>query len=393
MAASVEFDHLMGFNVFSNAAIFHPNGKNYVCSSGGNIIIGDLMDVHSQTFLRKHDDIITCLTVSVSGKYIASGQGGEHPDVYIWEFGSNEPIYRFEEHDDYIQSVSFSLDERIMASVGSDGDAKLLIWDLSNGCIIASASRLPAGTMFVSCEGGYMKDIKRRDTDHYMIFTGGQDGLTMWDLDPFSGDIMPIKITGEVRATISRAISNVSFSDSKETLFAATSSGDYLIVNLKSRKIMQSISATKMTLNSILSFNDGVVIGCGDCTVKVYGAAADFRSQIVLDGPVVGLSFSPDRLEVLASTAMGTIARVNLVTMKYIIISESHTKTISAISFDLGNADRFATASSDGTIRVWDLAEYVVSCTIRARKDQVRGATPVCIAFADIIYSGWSDGK
>ena len=95
----------------------------------------------------------------------------------------------------------------------------------------------------------------------------------------------------------------------------------------------------------------------------------------------------------LASTAVGPITRVNLATMKFIIISESHTKTITQVSFDEGNPDRFATTSLDGTIRVWDIAEYAVTCTVHARKEQVRGAFPQCLAFADILYSGWSDGK
>ena len=295
--ASIEFDHVMGFN--SLPAIFHPNGKNYLYSSGGNIVIGDLLDAHSQVFLRQHDDIITYLTLSVSGKFIASGQGGERPDIYVWDFETQQILYRFEEHDSKIESLSFSLDERILASIGNNDDGKLMVWDLSNGCIIASASRIPAGTLFVSCDGGYIKDIKKRDTDHYMIFTGGKDGLVMWDLDPYSGDMVNSKITGDVRATINREITSVSFSDSKEFLFGSTTSGDYIIASLRSHKITHSINATKMSVNCILSFNDGVVIGCGDFTIKVYGSAGDFRGQLQLDGPVIGLSFSPDKLEVL----------------------------------------------------------------------------------------------
>ena len=295
MAASIEFDHSMGFNVLP--AIFHPNGQNFVYSSGGNIVIGDLMDAHSQVFLRKHDDVITCLTVSVSGKYIASGQGGEHPDIYVWDFETREVLHRFEEHDYKVEALSFSLDERILASIGNSDDGKLMVWDLSNGCIIASANRIPAGTSFVSCDGGYIKDIKKRDTDHYMIFTGGKDGLVMWDLEPYSGDMINMKITGDVRATINREITNISFSESKEFLFGATSSGDYIIASLRSHKITHAINATKMSVNCILFFNEMVVVGCGDFTIKTFSNNGDFRGQLLLDGPVIGLSFSPDKLE------------------------------------------------------------------------------------------------
>ena len=76
MSASVEFDRFIGLNVLPSGALFHPDGQKYVFSSGGNIVIGDLIDSNQQVFLREHDDFITCLAVSSSGKYLASGQTG-----------------------------------------------------------------------------------------------------------------------------------------------------------------------------------------------------------------------------------------------------------------------------------------------------------------------------
>lgn len=87
------------------------------------------------------------------------------------------------------------------------------------------------------------------------------------------------------------------------------------------------------------------------------------------------------------------MARINLSTLQYILISESHTAAIVKVAFDEGQAERFATACSDGTIKVWDLVEYTVISTARARKEQERGASPLCLAFANILLSGWSDGR
>lgn len=95
----------------------------------------------------------------------------------------------------------------------------------------------------------------------------------------------------------------------------------------------------------------------------------------------------------LATTAVGTIARVNLSTFQYILISESHTAPIVKVAYDKGSNERFATASSDGTLRVWDIVEYAMICTARARKEQERGTTPQCLVFANILISGWSDGR
>ncbi len=79
--------------------------------------------------------------------------------------------------------------------------------------------------------------------------------------------------------------------------------------------------------------------------------------------------------------------------MKYILISESHTQPILKIAFDDGQNERFATASLDGTIKVWDLVEYTVIATAVCRKEQERGVVPLSLAFANIVLSGWSDGR
>ena len=54
----------------------------------------------------------------------------------------------------------------------------------------------------------------------------------------------------------------------------------------------------------------------------------------------------------LASTSVGTIARVNIASRQHIVISESHTAPIVAVAYAENNNDRFATASLDGTLRL-----------------------------------------
>lgn len=90
---------------------------------------------------------------------------------------------------------------------------------------------------------------------------------------------------------------------------------------------------------------------------------------------------------------MGTVSRVNLSSLQSIVISESHTAGVLKVVFDEGSNERFATASADGTLKVWDTAEYTVISTSRARREQDRGAIPLCLAFANMLISGWSDGK
>lgn len=155
----IALDHFSGCNVIPNGAIIHPNGLCYVYSAGGNVVVSDLTNPNKQTFLTRHDDFITCLTLSSKGTYIASGQRGDNANVVVWNFLTGNPIYIFEEHDRHVQDVAFSLDERILASLGCKDDDKLIFWDMSNGSIIASSHKLPTGTICLK-HGGYMKDTR-----------------------------------------------------------------------------------------------------------------------------------------------------------------------------------------------------------------------------------------
>jgi cilia- and flagella-associated protein 52 len=297
MAESVEFEHFIGLNTIPSSTHFHPNGQKYIFSSGASIVIGDLIDPHAQEFLRHHDSAVTALALSLSGRLIASGQRGENADVCVWDYETKRVIYKFEEHDFGIESVAFSEDEKLLATVGHADDGKLMVWDLSNGAIVASANKIALGTVTV-CFAGFVKDIKRRNTNHYLLCSAGADGIVLWDLDPYTGDFLPLKLAGEARATISRHVTSVAFSDDREYIYGATSSGDYIVGNIRSNKMVQVVQATKMTLNCIVYHATGVVIGCGDASIKVYTHAGEYRGQVKLDGSVVSFSLSPDRLEV-----------------------------------------------------------------------------------------------
>lgn len=396
-SAALEFDHFIGINPIPLGAVFHPNGKNYLFAAGGNVVVGDLTDPHSQDFLRKHDDIITCLRLSRSGRFVGSGQTGSNSDAVIWSFDRREIMFICEEHDHAVQSIDFSEDEKIVATLGDTNDCKLLFWDMSNGMIIASSNKVPLGTNCCSFNGK-VRDIKRRDTEHYLFCTAGKDGVMMWDLDPFTGELIPYRLVGDSRATLTREITAISFSEDRESVYAASTTGDFLVGSLRSQKMVHAVQATKLGLRAILALpgGRGILLGCGDDSVKLFDSCFELKKQVKMDGAVLGLDLSADGLEVLAMTTKGTVNRVNLATLEYFSLSEAHTDSITCITFSLSRGDRFATGSKDGTIRVWDLAEYAVTGSVAPRKEADAGIYrfyPLCLSYADIIISGWSDGK
>lgn len=394
MDSKITFDHFIGINALPKAVHFHPNGENYVFSAGGNVIIGNLNDPHSQRFFSRHDDTVTCLALSYSGRFVASGQKGENSNVYVWDVETGEVIYSLEEHDFGIQDMGFSHDEKLLVTLGCPEDGKLIVWDMSTGNIVASSSKVPPNTLCVK-NGGFVKDIKRRETDNYLICTGGEDGVSVWVLDPYEGNLNSHRVTNEGRQIIVRSVTSIDFSYDRELIFAATSSGDYLLATTKSLRIVGCISATRMFISSIVSLpNNQVLLGCGDGTLKFFSTLDNSRlREVPIDGEVVCVSPSHDHLECLVCTSRGTVYRVNVITFQHIIISENHTQNVLGLAYSIIERDRVATCSADGTIRLWDLSDLSVIATAVARKEQERGVIPQCLALSDIILSGWSDGR
>ena len=82
---------------------------------------------------------ITCMAVSRSGRFMATGQCGMNADVRVWDLATGTCVHVLSEHDEGVACVAFSLDERLLASCGRRGGyGKLFVWDVETGAIVAN---------------------------------------------------------------------------------------------------------------------------------------------------------------------------------------------------------------------------------------------------------------
>ena len=187
-AVALELEHAIGFSGSARAPLHvHPSGHEMAYASGACVVIGDINDPHKQAFLRGHDNLISCLTMSRSGRYLVSAQTGDNADVVVWDWESRELVYRMQEHDHGVMHVSITEDERFLLTVGVTGDNKMVVWDLTTGCIVSNRPNMEKTTC--ACWGGRKKSIKGRDTTEFLIATGGERSLKIWTLDPASGGV------------------------------------------------------------------------------------------------------------------------------------------------------------------------------------------------------------
>ncbi|CAM9115984.1 unnamed protein product, partial [Ectocarpus fasciculatus] len=82
----------------------------------------------------------------------------------------------------------------------------------------------------------------------------------------------------------------------------------------------------------------------------------------------------------VAGTNQGRIYRVRMETLSSIVVSENHRGSVTCVSYARGVSDRFATASVDGTVRVWDTSDYGVLTTAVVRD----AGEPLCLVLTQI---------
>jgi len=96
----LELEHSIGYNgKYQSTVHYHPVEKDtLIYNIGGLLVLEDLHDKHKQQFLRGHDMEISAISISNSGRMIATGQLGtifqklpEAP-VILWDYGKKEPL-------------------------------------------------------------------------------------------------------------------------------------------------------------------------------------------------------------------------------------------------------------------------------------------------------------
>ncbi|CAK4090594.1 unnamed protein product [Aphanomyces euteiches] len=408
-APTIELEHAIGFSGIPAGLHYHPNGVDYVYPAGGCIVIASLADPHNQVFLRGHDANITCLTLSPSGRFLASGQAGSNADVLVWDYASRQMLFRLSEHDFGINgsvvltllslmrfdvAVAFSHDEKLLLSVGHERDGRIFIWDMASGNIVTTQQKL-AATVLAASWGGFHRDVKRRDTTSYFFATGGTRMLQFWVLNPLTGELVANKV--EFGAPVVRDYTCLQFTPDRETMVAGTTSGDFAIVHVKTRRFVQSVSACTCGVLSLFVFDLGVVVGGGDGSLVYFNNSYVDSAKQTLAGPIAGLSAvaasssSPGGLQLIAGAQSGFIYHVTLAgtTMSSRLLSENHSDGVISIAFAAGHSDRFATIAKDCTIRIWDGSDY----SVLVRQVVQNAGMPTSLAFSlDIVLTGWQDG-
>ncbi len=392
----LQLDHAIGYQGSVRGSFsVHPNDKNTICISGSCIVVGSTTNSHEQHFLRGHDDRITCMSLSKSGKLIVSGQFGANADVCIWNFETKQLIYRLAEHEQGVTQVSFSDDEKLVVSLGDVADRRMLIWDLSTGYIVASTS-LPTNTPTIVQWGGFVLDIKRRPTSEYQIATASNKNIWIWHLNPKTGELSNYKINTGV---VVRDYTVMYFSPAGDYLYLGSTTGDISVIHMRSKVVVATVPVCALGVTAMLPFQNYVIVGGGDGTITIF--QQNPNSKDILE-PIRKIKISDHGISSVSTSSfqdkiyIGTYGSENYVyplsekNNHVSLLSKNHRASVGKVT--CLDDELFASVADDKTVRVWNLSKYEVKHMVEYKSL----ALPTSMCFmkgVEVILTGWGDGS
>jgi len=381
----LDIQAVIGFRgVVPNGLRLHPDGEHLVFPLGSCVVIRNILQ-RTQTFLQGHDNQISAITLSASGKYLASGQKtfmGFPADMIIWDFESRKATHRLRLHKVAVQCIAFSPSEQFMASLGGQDDNSIVIWEVESGTPICGT---PAATEVA-------KSVTFFSKSDFHLASGGQYHVRLWNFDLPNKKLRP---TGCNIGKLRRTTLSLLVHPEDTVLYCGTQSGDLLEVGLE-RGLFKKSGPPKEFFKrgitcSVMIPNGDIIIGTGDGTLaKLSSGTLRVRTQNQVLGEVTSISLTPDGSHFFCGTSKSNIYWVDCDSLMAELRTTCHSERINAITFPFGYSEVFATCSMTD-IRVWNA---------KTRQELLRIQVPNlechCVAFmrdGKSIVSGWSDGK
>jgi len=389
MELELELAAVVGFKgTVPQGLLLHPDQEHLIFPLGCTVVVRNLMQ-KTQAFLQGHDNQVNCITVSGSGRLLASGQKtfmGFPADVIIWDFDGRREIHRLSLHKVAVTSLSFSPSEDFLATLGGQDDNSLVIWDVKSGNAICGT---PAATDTAHTVQFY------RNSDIHLV-TGGNYHIKIWQFDQPN---KKLRAKQAELGQIKRVTTNVLINADDTFAYCGTQTGDLLEISLDSVKYKRSTPrkcfSQGITCSALLPGTDtrpgDMLIGTGDgLVVRFNSETLKIINQCQVLGAVTSITLTSDGTHFFCGTSLANIYWIDSDSMTAELRNTCHHEKVNQVAFASGYSEVFATCSVTD-IRVWNAGTRQELLRI-----QVPNMECYCLEFmrdGKSIISGWSDGK
>lgn len=221
----LELKSLIGFDGNPlNGLIIHPDGVHLIYPLGTNVTTYN-WSTKVQRFFVGLTNIISAVTISNTGKYVAAGQVnymGFRSPIIIWGFQTGEVVTNYESHMVRVESVAFSCCEQYLISLGGLDDGTIIVYEIEKKEVLCSSSS-------VKSTAGISTVLKAMNWRNRCFVVAGDNMLRLWTLNREQRNLQGLDTSF---AKIKRKILCTEIDRLDEYAYCGTSTGDVLKIKL-----------------------------------------------------------------------------------------------------------------------------------------------------------------
>ncbi|XP_051957235.1 echinoderm microtubule-associated protein-like 6 isoform X1 [Xyrauchen texanus] len=367
LVEELSLDHVFGYRGFDcrNNLHYLNDGADIIFHTAAAAVIQNL-SAGTQSFYLEHTDDILCLTVNQHPKYqyiIATGQIGKcvhvnglAPSIHVWDAMSKQTLSVLRcSHAKGVGYVNFSATGKLLLSVGVDPEHTITVWRWQEGSKVCS-------------KGGHMDRIFvvefRPDSDTQFVSVGIKH-IKFWTL--VGGSLLYKKgVIGAVEDGRMQTMLSVAFGANNLT-FTGAINGDVYVwrEHFLVRVVAKAHTGPVFTMYTTL--RDGLIVTGGKERPTKEGGAVKLWDQemkrcrafqLETGLPVETVrSVCRGKGKILVGTKDGEIIEVGEKNAASNTMINGHTQGRIWGLATHPSKDVFISASDDGTIRIWDLAD------------------------------------
>uniref|UniRef100_A0A8D3EA63 Cilia- and flagella-associated protein 52 n=1 Tax=Scophthalmus maximus TaxID=52904 RepID=A0A8D3EA63_SCOMX len=379
----LELEAAIGFNgnVFSGLKV-HTDGEHLIYPLGSTVILNRIKD-GKQEFLQGHTNNVSCVAISKTGSYIASGQVnamGFKAMIIIWDYAQRTIYAQLLLHKTKVEALSFSPNDKYLVSLGGQDDGSIVVWNIETKQAICGS---PAS----SPSAGHCLAVECSNTNDNIFVCGGSETLRVWELDLPNRKIRP------TACQIGKMKRNVKCIEVQEC--DNTHSGDIMKIKLKTGFLsycgpVKAKYSLGVNVLRILKSGD-LLVGSGSGTFTLC-SSTNFKTlkNVQLEKGVTSIALRGEGKEFFVGTEAAQMYRLSYTDFKAELISTSHSSAVNEIAIPLGISELFATCSQDD-IRLWrtDKPKELLRITVL----NMTCNSLHIMADGHCIISAWNDGK
>ncbi|KAM5331996.1 WD repeat-containing protein 90 isoform 3-T3 [Glossophaga mutica] len=395
---------VVGYNGNGRAnVIWRPDTGFFAYTYGCLVVVEDLHSGAQQHWLG-HSEEISTLALSHDAQVLASasGRGGAASccQIRIWDVPGGSCQQLLSHHRTAVQALAFSLDDRLLVTLGDYGDQTLALWNMDTYELISS-TRLPEpvhGMAFSPWDAGELACV-------------GQGTLTLWRLQQHGDDVSfqvhrePIPEAVEAGELTSLCYGAVPL------LYCGSNAGQVCVWDTSASRCFLAWEADDGEIGVLLCSGSRLVSGSNTRRLRLWavgavpelrrkGSGARSRSvfmehELTLDGAIVSAVFHDSMDMGVVGTTAGTLWYVSWAEGTSTRLISGHRSKVNEVVFSPSES-HCATCGDDGSVRVWSLASMELVIQF-----QVLNQSCLCLAWSppscghpeqQHLAAGYSDG-